>query len=303
MESLVWDRHGEEDEETLKNPAYPDSNSDISVFPPWNLRSGVVLTSWGQEIHPNNALILDPGISNCFSPPLIDDGISRFFSDSKSPWNFLEPVPVPVPVPVPSMSSLSGNPKNTLETARTPSHTPGNQDFQGPKNYTATGCHPGIHPIPKKPRLDNHIIPSPNVDFQSNPETQTNSQSKEMIYRAAVFRPVNFTIGSEEKPRRKNVRISNDPQTVAARQRRERISERIRVLQRLVPGGSKMDMASMLDEAANYLKFLRAQAEALEDISHKMNDQTVTDLPGNVNLSFSPFGTFAIQNQSPVNMS
>ena len=98
---------------------------------------------------------------------------------------------------------------------------------------------------------------------------QVVSQMKEWIYYAAVFRPVNLGLETVEKKRRKNVKMSKEPQTVAARKRREKISEKIRVLQRLVPGGSKMDIGSMLDEAASYLKFLRAQIKALEGLTYK----------------------------------
>ncbi|KAH7842351.1 hypothetical protein Vadar_004290 [Vaccinium darrowii] len=51
-----------------------------------------------------------------------------------------------------------------------------------------------------------------------------------------------------------------------ARQRRQRISEKIRCLQKLLPWDKKMDMATMLEEAYKYVKFLQAQVSALQSM-------------------------------------
>ncbi|XP_042437946.1 transcription factor UNE12-like isoform X3 [Zingiber officinale] len=54
---------------------------------------------------------------------------------------------------------------------------------------------------------------------------------------------------------------ATDPHSIAERLRRERIAERIRALQELVPNTNKTDRAVMLDEILDYVKFLRLQVK------------------------------------------
>ncbi|XP_044415103.1 transcription factor bHLH119-like [Triticum aestivum] len=54
-----------------------------------------------------------------------------------------------------------------------------------------------------------------------------------------------------------------DPQSLTAKNRREKINERLRTLQELVPNGTKVDMVTMLEKAVSYVQFLQLQVKVL----------------------------------------
>ncbi|XP_020239949.1 transcription factor bHLH140 [Cajanus cajan] len=83
----------------------------------------------------------------------------------------------------------------------------------------------------------------------------------------------------------KGVKLSTDPQSVAARERRHRISDRFKILQSMVPGGSKMDTVSMLEEAIQYVKFLKAQIWLHQTMINFMDDNSINDSPSPLYLS------------------
>lgn len=101
--------------------------------------------------------------------------------------------------------------------------------------------------------MDNYILYGNN---NINPSYNYCANNNEMQHLEKKKKKKNVkkqTCGSKE------VKLSTDPQSVAARERRHRISERFKILQSLVPGGSKLDTVSMLEEAIVYIKFLKTQ--------------------------------------------
>ncbi|GLT42396.1 hypothetical protein SLA2020_163980 [Shorea laevis] len=81
--------------------------------------------------------------------------------------------------------------------------------------------------------------------------------------------PMSATVAAVPHPPTMRPRVrarrgqATDPHSIAERLRRERIAERIRALQELVPSVNKTDRAAMLDEIVDYVKFLRLQVKVL----------------------------------------
>ncbi|XP_051132814.1 transcription factor bHLH84-like isoform X3 [Andrographis paniculata] len=70
--------------------------------------------------------------------------------------------------------------------------------------------------------------------------------------------------GVSSKGKTRAVRGSaTDSQSLYARKRRERINKRLKILQNLVPNGTKVDISTMLEEAVEYVKFLQLQIKQL----------------------------------------
>ncbi|KAM5587336.1 transcription factor bHLH52 [Rosa sericea] len=117
----------------------------------------------------------------------------------------------------------------------------------------------------------NGFVPSPSMmpEFVQPqlplppPEIQIQQQSAAQLY--ANCRLSNKDISTAVKVKaNSNGGVSLSPQSIAARERRRRITEKTNELGRLVPSGSKMNTAEMLQAAYKYIKFLQAQFAMLK---------------------------------------
>ncbi|XP_010478497.1 PREDICTED: transcription factor bHLH52-like [Camelina sativa] len=122
-------------------------------------------------------------------------------------------------------------------------------------------------PTPKHQKLINSsfhfntndpFFPSPNPNLLDSFITETSNFSEFLV---PDFSPA-FKVGWSDKCDTKKPELS--AQSIAARKRRRRITEKTHELGKLIPGSQKHNTAEMFQAAAKYVKFLQAQIEIFQ---------------------------------------
>ncbi|KAL7602865.1 hypothetical protein Lser_V15G18436 [Lactuca serriola] len=101
----------------------------------------------------------------------------------------------------------------------------------------------------------NQSLKSKNTDDDSAYQYGSENQEEEC-------RTEGETIRSQSSRRTRAAAIHNQSE----RRRRERINQKMKALQKLVPNANKTDKASMLDEVIDYLKKLQAQVQFMKNM-------------------------------------
>ncbi|KAD3640833.1 hypothetical protein R6Q59_003511 [Mikania micrantha] len=104
--------------------------------------------------------------------------------------------------------------------------------------------------------------PSSSDNYLATQESSFNKRAHSLGESEQTFKKQCTTNIATKKSKQKSAQ-PKDPQSIAAKNRRERISERLKVLQDLVPNGSKVDLVTMLEKAISYVKFLQLQVKVL----------------------------------------
>ncbi|CAM6005840.1 unnamed protein product [Sphagnum balticum] len=106
---------------------------------------------------------------------------------------------------------------------------------------------------------DHYSYPKPKT-FESHTSSSSCSSLQLEVMDMIAVGPALNTNG---KPRARRG-SATDPQSIYARHRRNKINERLKTLQHLVPNGAKVDIVTMLEEAIDYVKYLQNQVKLLK---------------------------------------
>lgn len=106
---------------------------------------------------------------------------------------------------------------------------------------------------------------SPPYNFIS--EADSSSLGHQQLPSLLSFEPPQYTASVESPtPNPRLGKVSTRP----ARDRRQKLSEKTRCLQKLLPRNQKMDMATVLEESYKYIKFLEAQVSVLRSMPREI---------------------------------
>nr|WIE96158.1 basic helix-loop-helix transcription factor [Loropetalum chinense var. rubrum] len=114
-------------------------------------------------------------------------------------------------------------------------------------------------PVKGKEEPQNHPL-SP---FVAGPEITMTTEGLQSLPQTTSIPPSGGCNGTGKLRVRARRGQATDPHSIAERLRREKIAERMKNLQELVPNSNKADKASMLDEIIEYVKFLQLQVKVL----------------------------------------
>ncbi|KFK29682.1 hypothetical protein AALP_AA7G165100 [Arabis alpina] len=194
-----------------------------------------------------NSSLLTPSSSSSSphlqSPATFDheDFLHHIFSST--PWSSSVLDDSPPPPPPPSSDSGFHDSRNQITMIPLPNH-----HHNHPNEALFTGFSAGSLPF--------HIPQGSGGGLMNQTQSQTATAST--TTGGGALAP------TQSKPKVRARRgQATDPHSIAERLRRERIAERMKSLQELVPNGNKTDKASMLDEIIDYVKFLQLQVKVL----------------------------------------
>lgn len=159
------------------------------------------------------------------------------------------------------LHDINNHNNNTNNITSSPSSTPGITDrdsMQMRSLFSTFGqLHTPTHAQPVRPMLQSQP-PQPQLHLHHQHQQHFQSQQPNPASVTAMPQPPGI------RPRVRARRgQATDPHSIAERLRRERIAERMKALQELVPSINKTDKAAMLDEIVDYVKFLRLQVKVL----------------------------------------
>ncbi|XP_075670078.1 uncharacterized protein LOC142639825 [Castanea sativa] len=218
----------------------PSSATTTSTFPALNLNHSSSATHLGESSSLNYAAS-ESEFKILKTEPFYYPSDGFLETESTHPFNFLS-----IPIPIPNHSVLTANSSSSSSSSSPFHHLP---DLHSLELTQAQQVQVQFYP-PLLPQL-----PSKRVRVDS--ATHSQQETLDSIVQSCRVMP----------------------QSKLARRRRQKLSEKTQSLQRLMPWDTKMDMATMMDEAHKYITFLQAQLKALQTMPPSSSSSSSSSSP------------------------